>query len=447
MTILVVGLTAGLLVQPSCGKTLDDVVRQALSTNPRIAVLIKSREGIEHDLRQARSLYLPQVDFSAGFGRQRSDNTTTRGYASPSISRDYFNREEAQLQLVQRLFDGFDADSQVERQKARETSAANRVSEDLEFLALDVVNVYLEVLRQRDLIKLAEENVKRHDLIINSLKEREGQGGGNVGDVTQGEGRLARAHATLLQTQNDLLDAEALYQRLVGEAVEAVEEPRVPKTLLPRTVDEAVSCVRTDNPTLRIFEADVKVAQRQLEGTAAAFYPKVTLEATGSRNEDYDSVSGTDQTYQSMVRLHWNVYRGGSDTATRDAARSRLAAAESQRDNAILDAVEKMHHAWNSMETNHQKAKLYDKAIKFNKDTLDIYKQQFELLIRTLLDVLDADNELFTSETQLVAARISALSASYRVLALCGRLRPALGAIPANGLNPGGLSPDRHLVD
>ena len=422
-------MTAGSGVPPAYGKSLEEVVRLALSTNPRIAALARSREGIDQELRQARGQYLPTLDASAGFGQQRASNATTRGLASPT-NQKMLSRQESQLQLVQRLFDGFETDSQVERQKARVVSAAHRVAEDAEFLGLDVVNVYLEVLRQRSLKDLAEINVQRHRKIIAFLREREGQGGGNVGDVTQAEGRLARARAAVLQADIDLRDAQALYRRLIGEPVDAVEQPKPPLSQLPQSLDDALEFARNENPSVRVFESDIRVAQREREGTEAAFYPKVNFEATATRNQDFDGVSGPDRTYQAMVRLRWNLYRGGSDSASRASAGSRLASAQSQRDNAVIDAIEKMQHAWNSLEVNRERIALYEAAIKYNKDTLETYKQQFELLIRTLLDVLDAESELFTSESQLVSARINHLAAVYRILALSGRLLPTLGASP-----------------
>jgi len=425
----VVGMMGFGLAAPAGAASLEEVVRLALSTNPRITALAKSREAIDQELRQARGQYLPQLDVSTGFGVNRASNLTTKGLSSPSDQK-YLSRQEAQLQLVQRLFDGFETDSQVERQKARVTSAANRAAEDSEFLGLDVANVYLEVLRQRGLKELAAANVAHHEKIIQSLRDREKQGGGNIGDVTQAEGRLARARATALQTENDLLDAEALYRRLIGEVAGSVSEPRPPLAHLPPTLDAALAGARVNNPSVRVFESDMLVAQREREATDAAFYPKVNLEGGVTRNQDFDGISGPDRSYQAMVRLRWNLYRGGTDMAARDTAFSRLSAAQAQRDNALLDAEEKMRHAWISLGINKEKIGIYEKAIGFNQDTLDTYRQQFELLIRTLLDVLDAQNELFTSQSQLVVSRINYLSASYRVLAVGGRLLPTLGAVP-----------------
>ncbi len=422
--LVVLALTAGLGAHSASGKSLDEVVRQALSTNPRIAALAKSREAIGRELRQARGNYLPQIDLTVGFGKERSDTLTTRGLG---VSGSFYSRQEAQLQIIQRLFDGSETESAVERQRQRVLSAANRVAEDAEMLGLDVASVYLEVLRQRSLKTLAEKNVNYHVKVIGSLREREGQGGGNVGDVTQAEGRLARARATVLQVINDLQDAEAVFRRLTGEMPDGIEEPKAALDLLPRNLEQALDLVRANNPTVRVFDSDIRVAQQELEGANSSYYPKVNLEATASRNETFDGTSGPERSYQAMLRMRWNLFRGGSDSAAKGAVYSRLATAQAQRDNALIDAEERMKKAWNGMDINRQKIDLYKLAIKHNAATLSTYKQQFELLIRTLLDVLDAENELFNSESLLVSSNIAATTSAYRVLALSGRLLPTLG--------------------
>ena len=436
---------AGFLVMSPCAQadSLDDVVKRALSTSPRIAALIKSREAIERELRQARGSYLPQVDVQFGVGEQRSDNSSTRS-TTPRTSDSFNAQREAQLTVTQRLFDGGETDNAVERQKARTKSASFRVAEDAEFLGLDVANVYLEVLRQRELKALAVENIKRHSNVIGSLQARESQGGGNVGDVTQAQGRLSRAKVTLLQVENDLRDAEALYRRLIGEQVGALSEPAPPLQELPATVDEAIADAKTSSPTLRIAAADIDAAKNEYAGSKAAFLPKVNLEMVGHHNETFDNVSGQDKELQLMLRARWNLYRGGSDVAARDALASRLASTESQRENALRIVEENMRKAWNSMEINHDRVKVLSEAKRYNDETLSTYKQQFELMIRTLIDVLDAEGELFNTRSQLVNARIGYLAAQYRILATGGHLLGAMDvtppvqakpSVPAFGLN------------
>ncbi|MFQ6018931.1 MAG: TolC family protein, partial [Kiloniellaceae bacterium] len=244
--------------------TLAEAIELALSTNPDIGVVASNREAVDEELKQARGLWLPQIDLAAGIGKEGTNDRTTR--ADPDVSGDALTltREELSLTLQQRIFDGFEADSTISREKARVESAARRVAENAEFLALDVIGAYLEVIRERELVRLAEQNLRVHLGILESLQERLAAGAGSRADVAQTEARSARARATLTQTLNDLRDAEAAYTRIIGQFPDQLETPEFPSGVLPPDLDAAVSLAGTNNPTTKIFEADVKTATAEV---------------------------------------------------------------------------------------------------------------------------------------------------------------------------------------
>ena len=128
--------------------SLEEAVRLSLATNPDIGVVAHNREAVDAELRQARGLYLPQIDLATGIGREWTNDRNTRARSDGGDTRDLALFESA-LRLTQPVFTGFETFYTVERDKARVQSAADRVFENSEFLALDAVGVYHEVLRQR----------------------------------------------------------------------------------------------------------------------------------------------------------------------------------------------------------------------------------------------------------------------------------------------------------
>ncbi len=244
--------------------SLNDAIELAISTNPDIGIVASNREAVDEELKQARGLYLPQIDLAAGMGKEATNDRTTRARGAGTGSTLYLTRQEASVTLQQRIFDGFETDSTINREKARVESAANRVHENAEFLALDVIGAYVEVLRQRELVRLAEENLRVHLGILDSLQQRLAGGGGSRADVAQTEARSARARATLTQTLNDLRDSEAAYTRVIGQFPDQLEAPEFPEGVLPGDLDEAVSLAGTNNPTTKIFEADVRSANAEV---------------------------------------------------------------------------------------------------------------------------------------------------------------------------------------
>ena len=128
--------------------TLEEAVRQSLSTSPDTLIDVQERLARDQALRQARGGYLPDVDLRAAYGREGSDNVITR--AAGNADNVWLTRQEAELSLRQMLFDGFATRSEVERQTARVSSSAYRVQASFENTALRTTEVYLEVLKRRE---------------------------------------------------------------------------------------------------------------------------------------------------------------------------------------------------------------------------------------------------------------------------------------------------------
>ena len=415
--------------------TLNEAIDLALSTNPDIGIVASNREAVDEELKQARGLYLPQIDLAAGIGREVTNDRTTRADAN---NRDALTltREELSVTLQQRIFDGFESDSTVKRDKARVESAAQRVWENAEFLALDVIGAFVEVIRERELVRLAEENLSVHLSILDSLQQRLAGGGGSRADVAQTEARSARARATLTQTLNDLRDGEAAFTRIVGQFPDQLETPEFPSGVLPDDLDSAVSQAGNSNPTTKIFEADVKTAMAEVNLAEVPFFPAITFEAESEYNDGRDGIDTYEFNNQFMVRLRWNLFRGGIDRAARQEALSRVAESKNRRLRSFLEAQREMRQSWFALEASQQRVEDLADAVRFNAETRDAYREQFEVAQRTLLDVLDAENELFVSSGQLVTAQTNELLASYRIHAgdvrflVAGMLMTTLGVRP-----------------
>ena len=405
--------------------TLQEAIQQAISTNPDIGVVASNREAVDQELRQARGLYLPQVDVAAGIGYATYNDPTSRATGGDTTETI---RRESSITLQQRLFDGFEAGATVEREMARVESAANRVMENSSVLALDAIGAYLEVLRQRDLVRLAEDNVAYHSQVLDAQRARLQGGGGSEADVDQTEARASRARNTLITTLQDLRVAEAIFTRIIGSFPgNDLTYPEFPSGSLPGDVDSAVQTAVRNNPTTKIFEADVKTAEAEVELSEVPMYPAVTLEAETSYNDGDTALDTYTFDNQLMVRVRWNIFRGGIDRAARQEALFRLTESKNRRYQSVLDSQREMRRSWFELEAARDSIDALEDARDFNRSTLAAYEQQFEVAQRTLLDVLDAENELFVSEGQLITAQTNEQLASYRILAVGGSLLDTLG--------------------
>ncbi len=437
-------LTPFLAVATASADTVEDVVRQALATNPRMSVFMANRESIDYELRRARGMYLPQIDASAGIGVQRSENFRTQ---AAGTNKEFHRRNEMALNLTQRLFDGMEGAGEIKKQRARARSAARRVFENAEVLGLDAIVVFLEIYRQRELLRLAEDNLAAHLSILDDLRVLQERGGGDEADLSQAEARRARSRATLYQTQNDLRDAEASYKRIVGEAPKDIELPTLDESVIPATWEDALDLANNGNPTTKIFEEEINIPRADVLIAESNMYPKINLEASWSELRGNDGILTRSNDYIMMIRMRWNLYRGGSDLADTRAALARIVQARNRRYEAANGAVEDMRVSWNAYEISKDRARVLGEAVGHNERTLASYKEQFtQAGRRTLLDVLDAENELFTTRGQLISAEINVLTASYRILGAGGRLLATLGVEAPKQGNPSTPSFSEHVL-
>ena len=203
--------------------TLEDSVIRALSFNPDVGVVQSDRRAIDQELRQARALYLPSIDLRAAIGPEFTNSTGTRARDSRPPGGDassLLTRMETQLTLTQMLFDGYATDSEVEKQLARTNSAAYRVAEAAEFIALDAIEAHLDVLRNQDLVRQAEQNLAAHQVILNRIREDSGFNKFKLSELHLSEARHAAASEVLATAKGNLKDAKARYVRAAGSRTE-----------------------------------------------------------------------------------------------------------------------------------------------------------------------------------------------------------------------------------
>lgn len=418
-TLLIGSLTAG----SAQAQSMNEVVKYTVENNPQIGVVSANRKAVEQELRQARGLYLPQVDVVAGVGPEWTSDTTTRALGTED---DSLTRKDARIQLTQRVFSGFQTTHEVDRQKHRVASAANRVYQNAENIGLDSIGAYLDVIRQRQLYALSKQNVDFHNEILAKLEQRAQSGVGTEADVSQTRARLARSNATLAQTGNDLSDAEAIYTRVVGQFPGNLVMPEMPVAALPQTIEDTVRLATLNTPAIRAAESDVNVTDEEIGLTEAGYYPTVNVEADAGYNDHASGRETYGKDARVMLRARWNLFRGGIDRANRQEAVFRMQQARQERQRTVNESAEQARRSWFSYQTSIQRAQQLNKATEDLKTTRLAYQRQFDVGQRSLLDLLDAENELFTTRGQLISAYINQMISSYRLLASTGTLLQTL---------------------
>jgi adhesin transport system outer membrane protein len=398
--------------------TLEETVRETIETSPDVLIAGSERDAVEQQMEQSRAGFFPQADITLGTGWEYSDNPTTRTVDGGSRN---FNRDEAEILVRQLLYDGHGTVSEFERQRARVNSRAYDTFSTAEVTGLKAVEAYLDVIKEQKLVQLAVNNLDNHQKTYDRIVKRGERGVGSKADVQQALGRLALARTNLMAERNNLDDAIAAFVSVVGHEPENLQEAISLEQRLPTSFDEALATALNNHPRLKSAEADVDAAREQHEAARALFFPRIHLEISGSNNDNLDGVPGRNKDASAMIRGRYN-FTGGKDMARRQETIYELEQAKEIRDRTRRQVTESIQLSWNAYETAKQQLEFFKIHVDASKQALLAYRKQFNIGQRTLIDLLDQENEVFQANINYVNGLNEVMFSTYRILAGTGKL-------------------------
>ena len=415
-------------------ETLKEIVTFAVETHPQVLSAMHKKDAADSATDAAFGGYLPRIDMVIGGGRERSQNTTTLGLNPPPNNPTNphpvkLSRYQETVILNQMLWDGLGTRSEVARRQAISDASAYRLYGASEEIALQTIEAYLDVLKNTDFVRYAKENLAAHQKTFDQVKLRADRGVGRRADLEQIEARLALAISNLSSAESTLRDAEIAYLKVVGKGPVSLTKPAAPQ--IPASADEAVKAGHQNHPILKSAFADIESAQAQ-RGIAKSFYsPRLEFEASFSNNRDLDGVSGPNRDRMVMMFLKWNLYRGGFDNHRNKETAKQINEAQEIARNTHRQVESAVRLAYNAYATARDRLPPLERYVRASDATRAAYAQQFNIGQRTLLDLLDAENEFFTSRTTQLNGQFIELGARYRVLNAMGALLNALEVRPS----------------
>lgn len=403
--------------------TLQESVQHTNNTNPDILQSVNNRRAVGQEIGQARAGYFPTVDLNLGVGWERSSNPTTRARGEGSVD---IRREETGILVRQMLFDGFATPSEVNRHSARTNARVHTVYGTAENTSLRAVETYLNVLRGQYLVDLSKANLELHERTNDQIQLRSERGVGRKADEDQSSGRLALAKTNYEAVQGNLRDAKTDFLRVIGLMPENLIQPENPETEFPASLEHATKLAIHNHPTLKSAEADVESAKAQHRTAKAPYFPRFDLEVGATRNYNLDGIRGTNEDISAMLRMRYNLFRGGRDEARRSETAHLIDTAKEIRNLTRRQVEESMRLSWNAHQTVSRQLESFRRFKEASEKTHKAYQQQFNIGRRTLLDLLDAANEMFVARSDFTNAQYDEKFARFRILASIGILNRTL---------------------
>lgn len=414
------GLTNNVAAEGSAA-TFKSMVEKTVTSNPEVQSRYHRflESGFEQNV--ARGGFLPKLDLVAGYKKQEDVGNTAKGYETPEFSSD--------LVLRQMIFDGFAVSKEVDR-----LGHANRVryyelQSAMQGTALEFTRAYLDTLRYTELSQFAKDNYVVHKQLFDRIQERVTAGVARKVDLEQATGRLALAEANLQTESTNLHDVRTRMQRLMGEVPpETLEAPAFFSAGVEPTKLDALKVAYRQNPDVLAAIEDIQSSKDEIKTRQAKYMPRLDLQARKnlgvSNNGRYNS-SAADLL---ELTMNWNLFNGFSDQNLVKQTGEKLNYSNDLRDKACVDTRQIVAIAYNDI--NQLKAQEKYRADHKNsiENAREAYRRQFDIGQRTLLDLLDTENEYFQAKRSLTNTQYDLQTAYARTYAGQGELLNKIGS-------------------
>lgn len=400
---------------------LTYVSSKAIENNPEVQEAWHAFKSSIYGVDAARSGYLPSVDVSASAGYER------RNYG---VEEEY-NRNTAELSVTQMLYDGFRTSNTVDRFKRIQLIRYFELITQTEQTALEASIALLDVQKFKELVQLAEANLQEHESVYQQIEQSVSAGVARAADLEQISGRLSLAQSNVLTEYANLHDVSARYLRVVGELpLQEIKQADLNEDNIPISVNQALSIAYKNSPTFYASLYNIEAQKANAEAQKAAFHPNVDLSARyGSQDRDELGQNETRTEARVGIDISYNLYNGGLDSANLEQAYQDINIAKYQRDQACIDIRQSLQIAYHNVTILEQKLPALDQHRVSSTKVKIAYKDQFDIGQRTLLDVLDAENESFQSTRSYIVALYDRQSAILTMLKEMGKLLPALNVM------------------
>lgn len=403
-----------LVALPTYAQSLEQAIATALSTNPNIQSTYNEFVSQKETSRASTGKYLPSVDLEAGVGYENYDNE--------GGSQGDYDPRYAQISIRQLIWDGSSTYNDIQRTKAEAESERYQLLADAQDMALSTVEAYIDVIQAQEVVTLSQANHDVHMRIYKDIKRRTDSGLSSTADLIQVEGRVAQANTNLLSAQSNLNDKITAFVKVVGAYPQDLTKPKIDDTYVAKSLNDALEKAKANNPTMYLAYHDVQAAQYQYEQTKGTLLPTFTVEGSQKYGDELDASDGDTDEFKVMLKMNYNLYNGGSDAAKSRSAASQINKAKNIRDNAYRLLEESTRLSWSAKELAESQEQFLEQHVDASAKTIIAYEKQYKIGKRTLLDLLNTENELFESRKAYLAAHYSGIVAEYRLLNSTGLL-------------------------
>jgi outer membrane protein len=414
-------LTAPLIAALMAGTASADTLREALvsayKTNPTLTAERENLKATDATVAIAKAAGRPQVTGSVGINKDLSRRGVLDTNSSgPTLS--------VGVDLSYPLFNGGAVKNSVKAAKTRVEAGRATLTAVEGDVFTQAVSAYMDVIRDRAIVELNRNNVKVLETNLEATRDRFQIGDLTRTDVAQSEARLQLGRAQLATAEGNATASEATYRQVVGHAPDNLAPPP-PLPPLPATSDEAVRIALADNPDLVSISRQAIAAGYDVSVARAGRLPTLSGVVSGTYVNDLGGAPGgfpsTGSQTTAGLNLSVPIFQGGLPAARIRQAQAQQGQVLEQVVGTARAVVQGAMSAFSNYEASQRAIQAQTVAVQSNELALEGVRAEQSVGTRTILDVLNAEQELLNSQVALVTAKRDAYVDGFQLLNVMGQ--------------------------
>lgn len=415
-------IMGGCVASAESPMSLKEIVEKTVTSNPEVQANFHTYRAAIQDQAAARGGYYPHADIISTWRSQEQ--------LTPNIGNTAAPDRMTQLVIRQMIYDGFATRSEVNRLDHAARVRYYELQNSMQNTALDVVRAYIDIQRYRQLSEYAKENYIVHKQFFDRIEERVTAGVARRVDLEQASGRMALAEANLLTELTNLQNVSARFQRLSGDLPpETLQEVDFQKDGVEPDANQALMLAYKQNPQLLSAIENIVASQQEVEGRKARYMPRLDLQARKNLDVSSDGRNSSLAADTLELTATFNLFRGLSDKAMISQASEKLNTSLDLRDKACVDTRQTLVIAYNDIVSLKEQLGYRNQHQLSIEKAREAYRKQFDIGQRTLLDLLDTENEYFQARRAYTNAERDLFSAYARTYASQGALLQKLDVV------------------
>lgn len=410
---------AALVATPAAAETLQGALTKAYENNPTLTAARAGQRANDENVPIQKAAGLPSAGASVDF----NENLVIPGNSF------FVAKRSVQVggRVAVPIYQGGAVRNAVKAAKARVEAGQADLRATEASVFSQVVGAYMDVIRDQAIVKLNQKNVAVLRTNLQAARDRFEIGDLTRTDVAQSEARLALAEGDLRGVEANLIASREAYARLVGEAPVDLEAPP-PLPGLPASPEDAVAIALATNPDIEAANQLVNASRADIGVARASRLPSLEATTQGGYNNNLNSIPAANTTSDNVttsvtagVTLTIPLFQGGRPAAQVRQAQSRTSQAIENYVEVERGVIAQTRGAFAAWQANQQIIAATEQAVSANALSLEGVRAENSVGTRSILDILNAEQELLSTQVQLVSAQRNAYVAAFSLLAAMGK--------------------------